>query len=510
MIYHLTRVVHWQQNHSVAHFATNIDRQIQMPPFAEFLLANLQILLNNDRYSNFVQWFAMIICIIGVSNIAEKLGATTIQQYIASLFCAFIPMGILQSTSTQNDYVLAACLICFVSFGVSLMCGHINRIWIIGMGLALGLSLLTKGTAYVFAFPFCMLFGFYIIKSYKKSFLKEGLLIVFIALLINTGHFSRNISLYGSPIGPGEMYSNETLSVKGLAANTVRNVALNFAMDSQQPNLIGATSSVILSWLRLVYQSIGLSPTDPKYSIIDSPNVFNLKASYSQNLFYNENFAGNAVHTILIIIAMVAFILGFGALHNRIYIGLYITAVLGSLMFYSGYLKWQVWGSRLLLPLFAIWCPIIAMILFRSRKIVVLVIPIILAIYLLSWTFNNELHPISLTSQMERSRKVQISIDDPLYQQIADEIIASQCKNVGLVLRYDAWEYPFWILLQDQGFKGRIEHINVANVSKKYQDQSFTPCAIIVDSQEVINQPGYEKVIDSRIKLLLNKTLIKN
>jgi hypothetical protein len=78
------------------------------------------------------------------------------------------------------------------------------------------------------------------------------------------------------------------------------------------------------------------------------------------------------------------------------------------------------------------------------------------------------------------------------------------------VLRYDAWEYPFWILLQDQGFKGRIEHINVANVSKKYQDQSFTPCAIIVDSQEVINQPGYEKVIDSRIKLLLNKTLIKN
>lgn len=194
MIYHLTRVVHWQQNHSVAHFATNIDRQIQMPPFAEFLLANLQILLNNDRYSNFVQWFAMIICIIGVSNIAEKLGATTIQQYIASLFCAFIPMGILQSTSTQNDYVLAACLICFVSFGVSLMCGHINRIWIIGMGLALGLSLLTKGTAYVFAFPFCILFGFYIIKSYKKSFLKEGLLIVFIAESIRA--IFREISHY--------------------------------------------------------------------------------------------------------------------------------------------------------------------------------------------------------------------------------------------------------------------------------------------------------------------------
>jgi hypothetical protein len=43
MTYHLARVVHWQQEQRVYHYATHIDRQIQLAPFAEFVIAHLHI-----------------------------------------------------------------------------------------------------------------------------------------------------------------------------------------------------------------------------------------------------------------------------------------------------------------------------------------------------------------------------------------------------------------------------------------------------------------------------------
>jgi hypothetical protein len=46
----------------------------------------------------------------------QQLGANQTGQLIAAVFVATIPMGILQASSTQNDYVLSFWLICFVYF----------------------------------------------------------------------------------------------------------------------------------------------------------------------------------------------------------------------------------------------------------------------------------------------------------------------------------------------------------------------------------------------------------
>ena len=48
MTYHLGRVVHWIQNHSVQHYPTNIDRQLFMPPWAEFAITHFYLLSTDD------------------------------------------------------------------------------------------------------------------------------------------------------------------------------------------------------------------------------------------------------------------------------------------------------------------------------------------------------------------------------------------------------------------------------------------------------------------------------
>ena len=41
MTYHLARVAHWEQNHSIGHYATNVIRQASSPVFAEKLSLNI-------------------------------------------------------------------------------------------------------------------------------------------------------------------------------------------------------------------------------------------------------------------------------------------------------------------------------------------------------------------------------------------------------------------------------------------------------------------------------------
>ena len=63
------------------------------------------------------------------------------------------------------------------------------------------------------------------------------------------------------------------------------------------------------------------------------------------------------------------------------------------------------------------------------------------------------------------------------YEVITDIINHEEYENVGMILGYDSSEYPFLVML-DKGKK--IEHVNVENVTGKYEDFSFIPDAIIV------------------------------
>ena len=110
--YHMSRVAHWVQNHSLRLFATGIEKQNYMSPGAEIAVLQTYVLAQGDRFANFVEWFAMVVSVIGVSLIAKQLGAGEVGQLLAAVFAATLPIGIAQASSTMVDYIVALWVVC--------------------------------------------------------------------------------------------------------------------------------------------------------------------------------------------------------------------------------------------------------------------------------------------------------------------------------------------------------------------------------------------------------------
>ena len=145
MTYHMSRVAHWIQNGGVAHYPTTIDRQLFLSPWAEFAILQFQGLTGGDRWANLIQWASMVGCMCCASLIAKQLGGKWSVQLSTAAIVAAIPMGILQSSTTQNDYVTAFWFVCFVHYTLHLSSSPSSgpRVSAPLAGASLGLMLLT-------------------------------------------------------------------------------------------------------------------------------------------------------------------------------------------------------------------------------------------------------------------------------------------------------------------------------------------------------------------------------
>ena len=234
MTYHMSRVAHWVQNQSIDFYPTYILRQLHQAPWSEFAITHFQILSGSDHYANLIQWFSMIGSIIGVSLIAKQLGAFSRGQIFTAALSIPFPLAILEATSTTTDYVVSFWLVCFIYF-LMVLERRVSFPYLLGAGCSLGLAILAKATAYIFAFPFLIWFCFGILKKSRVQFLKYVLVIVIVVISINFGHYSRCFNLYGNPLGPGQesanmdgrwKYTNDVFSVMSVTSNVIRNLAL--------------------------------------------------------------------------------------------------------------------------------------------------------------------------------------------------------------------------------------------------------------------------------------------
>ena len=103
--------------------------------------------------ANLAQWYSMFVSCLGVSLIAKELNCNTKYQTFAALFCATIPMGIMQSTSTQTDYVTSMWIVLMVYFLLKFI-GQNRFLYLIFFSVCLGLGALTRNILLFFALPF--------------------------------------------------------------------------------------------------------------------------------------------------------------------------------------------------------------------------------------------------------------------------------------------------------------------------------------------------------------------
>lgn len=473
MTYHMPRVMHWIQNMSVAHYPTNITRQLYFAPWSEFAIMHLQILSDGDRCANLVQWFAMVGSIIGVTLIAEELGASTRTQLFSAVLAATIPMGILQSSTTQNDYAVSFWLVCFVYFGLR----HRTKPDVasaLGLGCSLGLALLTKGTTYLVAGPFVLWFGYAGIKALRWRFAGQLLLVATVVLAINLGHSLRNYQLWGNPIyvDTDNRITNETYGLPVLASNMLRNSALHIGTPFDSINKFNESAIVRL------HDLFGIDPQDP------GTTMERFAVSTSNR---SEDAAGNLLHFILILTALAVLLLNAKKFPGKLIP--YALLLTASFVIYCACLKWNPYASRYHLPLFILWAPILSIVVTSFRtKIIALVVSIMLVVFAVPYLIHASYRPIvgnksqpsilsTDRSSLYFSRRPQLK---DYYFSNAVSLNNTGCRDIGVIMSMDSWEYPFWVVMKKMGGEmPRIEHIEVHNRSATIST-GFAPCGTFV------------------------------
>ncbi len=497
MTYHLARIEHWIQNGSLAHYPTATTRQIYTPSLAEQIILHFKVLSGSDYFSNVVQWFAAITSWITVSLLAQKLSADSKGQMLASVLAATLPMGLVQQTSTQTDYVLT----CWFSIFVYLLwdlfqVGGYKRVLL--TGASLGLACLTKGNAHVFSIIWILIYAAASFRLRDSKKLKNLAMVLLIAFVLNLPYGLRNVQTFGSAYWTHEPMTNQSFSISTLGINVMRNTALHLGTPWEQVNqgIKNAISSVC--------------------KIIDPHSQdLNIVIAYSMG----EDDLGNCLYLVLFILALV--ILGWHRCFKNRLLGIYAFGTVATFVIFCFIVHYDVFNSRFHLAMFVLSCALTATVgglFLRKYAIILVMLPIGLS---LPWLLTPNEHSFFGQNSILKVPRLEQYFSERrdliLPFNAVSEIIQSQnCKDIGLIQEENSWEYPWWVLFSRKyGKDFRMEHVLVNNPTAKlnYPRGTFTPCALIASEDQrtsiTLPQGKYVRVWYAALPKALTSVFLK-
>ncbi|HEY9747127.1 MAG TPA: glycosyltransferase family 39 protein [Allocoleopsis sp.] len=492
MAYHLPRVMHWLQNQTVAHYSTNNLRQISLSPGAGYLVAQLQILAGSDCFANCIQWLAFLGSTLAISLVTEKLSRGT--EWFSMLLCISMPMAIMQATTPQTDLLLTYWLLCLTYFIFKSNTYQVIDYFFISASL--GLSFLSKPTAFLFSFPLIVIFIFRSLaesKSLPKKIIVNKIILIFLTLAgslsLSIGIFWRNYLLFNSLLGPGFGTRNEILGAPQLFSNLLKNLALNLPIPG------------FWQFINFIHQYLlQVDINDPRLNYVATPlaqGSSSIHLAIPKVLAPHEDYVGNPIHLLLIVLGWVTLACSYKRYHRSPkllnLLAISIASLIGFLSFCL-LLKWQVWGNRLLLPLFALNIPLMTHYLHvappRLRRSLITLLAILAILYALTpmrhpfiaLPTGSDEQSASILS-LPRSQVYFSGVRKELATPYQAAIAAVQpCRSVGLALGGDDWEYPLWVLMRQQSPSPfQMKHVNVMNESQatppEFPDEQI--CAVV-------------------------------
>lgn len=462
LTYHLPRVMHWAQQGSVQHYFTHNTRQLAMPPFSEFLILHLRLLTGSDRLAALPQWLSMIASAAVVSLITARLTTLQHARTMAVAAALTIPGALLQASSVQTDYVVALWLAVFACCVLEVVQqeGPPAPGQALRTGAALGLALLSKATAYLFAAPFVLWFAVVTLRRNARRAVVMGALIAAVALAVNGGHYARNLGWFGSPLGSGNEFSqsvNERFGLDITVSNMLRNASMHLGTSPEY-------SEKVKEAVIALHALLGLDPEDP------AATWDRLKYAVWPLGTY-ENKAGNLVHFVL---AVGAFFVTLARADLRADRPLmtYQLALFTGFVIFSAFLKWTHVHQRLQLPLFVMAAPVLGAVysrLLRPLSIQMLAAGLLaLTVPLLLFNSLRPLLPSNLTwnppvTTTPRADQYFYELPDlqPMYVDMVSIIEQTGCQQIGLVSGLESFEYPLWVLLESTGQDYTLRHVPV-------------------------------------------------
>jgi hypothetical protein len=470
MAYHMPRVIYWAQSGSVAFFPTSYFNQISLQPLAEYLMLHTYVLSGGDHFVNLVAFAAFLGSMVGVSAVSSALGLGSKGQAFAALVCATLPNGILQASGAKNDWLLAFWLVCLVYF--------VARRDAPFSGLAAGLAVATKATAYLFAPPLVAGVLLWTWMEYRPvSWLRMSAFLAGGVLLINAPQYVRNLRLSGSPLGYDSAHGdgffrwrNEHPGWKSTVSNLLRNTSEQLGARSPRWN------QAVFDGVVRIHRVLGIDPQSPdttwRWERYQPP----INANHEAN-------ANNRWHLLLVVFAAALVVFR----PSRPWT-LYAAALLLAALLFCFYLKWQPYLARLELPLFVLAAPLAAYFLTRLR-------PALLAVLICAFLVNNArpalfenwTRPLKgpnslwVTSREGNYFSDMVQWNKGVSYLPAVELTArSSCETVGIDISQNPLEYPFQALLRERNPNVRFAHTGVENASLRYAPQDPPrPCAVL-------------------------------
>ncbi len=507
LVYHLVRVEHWIQDRSVGPFPTQYLAQIELSPLAEYNLAHLHLLAGTDRFDGYVQLLSCTICLVAVSEVARLLGGSRWTQVVSVVICVTIPSGVLVATSTENDYFAAS--IGISTFLVALAWPSKGNVWApsLLLGTGAGLCYMAKGTLLPLMGPvivMVLLFRFAggirlegVVASLKRW---SGVVVLSaLAIVAMAAPFmAQNISLFGSPVGPVSRSTESVdLNPAAAAANVLRSTASEFSMGNGKSDVEAQISKEVLGHLHHVFLWLHVDPNNPDYMLGTVGDAFGTRDYTISDR--SADAGANPWNVVLMVVSVPILVVASLRRRQGARTTLLVAAgLIAGYVLFTGTARWSLYSVRYEVPLLVAWSPVIAVALSWLPKMATRIILVFLILACTPQLFSNLGEPFfhrdyaanSLSPYfLDSGRKSYIAASNAEYSSTSEAIAGSSCHRVGLA-NWVLVEYPLWVGLRYDDWRGEIQDVNVPNVSRRLEDPVFKACALI--QQEAAGYVGPE------------------
>ena len=341
--YHLPRVMWWLQEGQVGPYVSPNSSQATFPPLHEYLLLLVHGVSGSDVALNLVQWTAGLFAVAAIVSCAWEIFTSATAVALSFVFAATIPTGIVESTTTQSDWVAALWPILALTLVVGRARGRITVVpYALLLACAGALTMATKPTGALATGLVVLIAAWWEFmppvdsthRPARERLGSAGLIVLTVgagSLLGGIPQILRNISFTGSATGvKTDIFVNDWTPAI-MWANTVRTLVNNIGIPPPFSNAINDHLPAALA-------ALGVPWSDP--DAIHLNNVVHV------GLGRNEDLTTNPVHIVLGLAVAVVVALWPAAPRMLRYVAA-TSAILFTVT--AGIFQWQEWSTRFFL-----------------------------------------------------------------------------------------------------------------------------------------------------------------
>lgn len=497
MTYHLPRIFHWLQNGTVAHYATNIGRQVASPVLGAFVHLHIYAMSGgNDILINLLQSISFLSSGILVCAIAERIGCSRKYSLIAGFLFYSMPIAFAESLTTQVDNFACFWMLCFSYLLLGFL--DMERKIVLSRETTFRIVILSLSTAFGYLTKpsvgfgmLVMLFWLFITVVKRKNKALPLIVYLFLAgfviLCVIMPESLRNLSTYQALAsqGTGQRQLIGSCHLKHIVVNFVKNFTYNMPA-------VWLYNSTDLIWKYVMRFSRLLEIDIDNPAISEDGREFQVRDP--QN--YGNSTAVNPVLIWLFVICIFLFVF-YNIRKSQEKAGnQYFVAASLSFLCFCAVLRWEPFVSRYMISYLAVLCPALACqmeLFFKNSKIgkgrvessFITILCFLCCTEVLGMLYYHG--KIAFEQTEDNGYFVTRREIAESYAELAETLNQGNYQNIGLITETDSYEYPLTVMLKNYD---RIEHVNVENETGKYEDLDFIPDILVA-----INYDGSDYMI---------------